>query len=90
MLNYKHMNRPPGFNTLSASSRAFLVRGTFLNPNEIVYASNVLSSKGNSSAFAQINSIYSFGKPIWFALTCPSSSMLWLMSRTVHLMSGEC
>lgn len=55
LLNSKHMNLPPVFSTLLASDKAFRVLGTFLSPNEIVYASKVLSGKGSSSAFPQIN-----------------------------------
>jgi len=51
------MNLPPGFNTLKASDSATFVLGTFLKPNEIVYASKVFDSNGNYYAFAHINSI---------------------------------
>jgi hypothetical protein len=49
------MNLPPGFKTLKAYDKATLVLGTFLKPNEIVYASKVFDSKGNYSALAQMN-----------------------------------
>ena len=90
-LNSRHMNRPPGFRTLYASSRACWTLVTFRIPNAIVYRSIELSSKGSCWASAHSQDKTSFSATFNLkALSLPTSSMAWFISQTIILEFPPC
>ena len=82
-LNSMHMNLPPGFSTLYASSSTASMCVTFLMPKAIVYAVNEASLTGSFSASPWSQLICSQLKPNFLARNWPTSSMALLMSHNV-------